>query len=369
MPRQAPGSHPRIVRATPPPLALRHDSREWTMVVTRLDGHAYTLTLPHRGRLWAWSAPVLALLLGALHAVQDPVPLGTARWSHTPALAYAAASLGTFLGFNPQTLVRVIAPPTHTLPSRMAPVLDAGGRLGHLRYTARQKRISHRADALGLGSAKAAQQLLSGTLTPAWHEALRAHFGTQEPETLRWPVDDGYYGRGYGSGSGGYHLAVDIQAPAGHAVRAAASGLVGYAGTGIRGYGNLVLLMHPGGWVTAYAHNRKNLVQPGRFVERGERIALLGNSGKSRGPHLHFELLWAFKKCDPLPLFRPGVRLRPGRQVPLSRTHWQASTPKPQTVRCHAPIAHPSRLAGAATSTPAHAHEHDDAHASLLAGL
>ncbi|MEZ4287710.1 MAG: M23 family metallopeptidase [Polyangiales bacterium] len=71
-------------------------------------------------------------------------------------------------------------------------------------------------------------------------------------------------------------------------VRAAAPGIVGYAGDGIRGYGNTVLVIHPGGWVTMYAHNSVNFVVAGQRVDKGSILAEVGSTGISRGPHVHF---------------------------------------------------------------------------------
>ena len=119
------------------------------------------------------------------------------------------------------------------------------------------------------------------------------------------PVDDGRYLRGWGSGAEGYHLAIDIGAPSGTEIHAAERGLVVYAGHGIRGYGNVVVLVHPNGWVTAYAHARQNLVVPGQRVERGEVISRVGMTGYARGPHLHFMLVHEGRHCDPLPALSP----------------------------------------------------------------
>ena len=69
--------------------------------------------------------------------------------------------------------------------------------------------------------------------------------------------------------------------------------------------GKLVLILHHGGLVTAYAHNSAFKTVPGERVRRGTRIALLGSSGISRGPHVHFEVIYNGLLCDPLPLLRP----------------------------------------------------------------
>lgn len=97
------------------------------------------------------------------------------------------------------------------------------------------------------------------------------------------------------------HEGVDIAASAGTAVSAAAKGVVIYAGTGIRGYGKLILLQHAGRWVTVYAHNQRILVREGQRVRREEIIAEVGQTGRATGPHLHFELRRGERPVDPLP--------------------------------------------------------------------
>lgn len=191
----------------------------------------------------------------------------------------------------------------------------------------------------GLGSRRTAGKLLAGLTEPRWLQS--AARGPQLQGTLNWPVPNGWYVRGYGSGEGGYHLAVDIMGERGTDVQAAAGGLVGYAGNAVKGYGNLVLLIHPGGWITAYAHNRKNLVVPGERVDRGQVIAELGNTGISRGPHVHFEFMHKGENCDPLPLFRPGVRHRAGHINPVSPLSWLPQQDRPRQVRCAPRRKHP----------------------------
>jgi murein DD-endopeptidase MepM/ murein hydrolase activator NlpD len=87
------------------------------------------------------------------------------------------------------------------------------------------------------------------------------------------------------------HLGVDIANKMGSPVRAAYSGKVLYSDRNyLPSMGNMILIEHPGGWITLYAHNAKNLVKENQVVETGQVIALMGNTGKSTGPHLHFEI-------------------------------------------------------------------------------
>ena len=91
-------------------------------------------------------------------------------------------------------------------------------------------------------------------------------------------------------------------APPGSPVRAAADGTVAYVGNEVPGFGNLVLIRHDGGWVSAYAHNERVLVADGEPVQQGDRIALVGNTGRVTRPQLHFELRRNGEPVDPLPL-------------------------------------------------------------------
>ena len=92
---------------------------------------------------------------------------------------------------------------------------------------------------------------------------------------------------------------INISAPIGSPVRAAENGVVAYIGNELRGYGNLLLVRHDGGWVTAYAHNSKILVERGAVVSRGEVIARVGQSGNVDKPQTHFELRRGDEAVDP----------------------------------------------------------------------
>ena len=82
-------------------------------------------------------------------------------------------------------------------------------------------------------------------------------------------------------------------------MRAAESGVVAYAGNELKGYGNLVLLRHENGWVTAYAHNKDLFVRRGDTVKRGDVIAKAGQTGSVTSPQVHFELRKGATAVDP----------------------------------------------------------------------
>ncbi len=104
-----------------------------------------------------------------------------------------------------------------------------------------------------------------------------------------WPAR-GVLTSGFGWRWGRMHKGIDIAAPIGTPVVAAAGGVVVTAGWNSGGYGNLVEIQHPDGSLTLYAHNNRILVRPGQQVEQGQQIAEMGSTGFSTGPHLHFEI-------------------------------------------------------------------------------
>ncbi len=116
--------------------------------------------------------------------------------------------------------------------------------------------------------------------------------------SLRWPLKGVLYSR-YGIRQGQRHDGIDIAAPEGTAVTAAAAGTVAYAGRQ-SGYGSLVIVKHEGGLVTLYAHNATLLVREGEKVEAGAPIARVGQSGRTTGPHLHFEVREGTRPRNPL---------------------------------------------------------------------
>ncbi len=107
--------------------------------------------------------------------------------------------------------------------------------------------------------------------------------------SFMWPTK-GVLTSGFGMRWGRMHKGIDIAAPVGTPVMAAASGVVVYARWNSGGYGNLVDIQHPDGSLTRYAHNHRILVREGEQVEQGQQISLMGSTGFSTGPHCHFEV-------------------------------------------------------------------------------
>ena len=115
---------------------------------------------------------------------------------------------------------------------------------------------------------------------------------------FEWPVR-GKLTSKFGKRGGRNHEGIDIRARTGTPIHAAESGRVIMSGR-MRGYGNVVVVKHAGKYRSLYAHASKLLVRKGDFVEQGQRIALVGSTGRSTGPHLHFEIRRGEKPQDPL---------------------------------------------------------------------
>ncbi|MDI3262273.1 MAG: M23 family metallopeptidase [Fulvimonas sp.] len=134
----------------------------------------------------------------------------------------------------------------------------------------------------------------------------------KEIKPAGWPVDGGYISSGYGvrtdpfTGLRAFHPGIDFAAAEGSKVLAVASGIVTEAGER-SGYGQMVEIDHGNGYVTRYGHNERLLVHIGERVRRGQAIAMIGSTGRSTGPHVHFEVL------------RNGVVVNPEQYIEAAR--------------------------------------------------
>jgi murein DD-endopeptidase MepM/ murein hydrolase activator NlpD len=135
---------------------------------------------------------------------------------------------------------------------------------------------------------------------PATETSAKAADATGALPTFRWPVRGkvitGYGAKTNGKSNDGINLAV----PEGTPVKAAEDGVVAYSGNELKGYGNLVLVRHSNGYVTAYAHASELLVKRGDTIKRGQIIAKSGQSGEVGSPQLHFEIRKGSNPVDPL---------------------------------------------------------------------
>lgn len=123
--------------------------------------------------------------------------------------------------------------------------------------------------------------------------------GTKIPPTYIKPIAGGRFTSGFGRRWGRMHKGVDWACPTGTTVYASSNGTVVSAGW-MSGYGNCVLISHPDGRMTRYAHNSKLLVTAGQNVSQGQPVALSGSTGRSTGPHVHFEIYINGSQVDPL---------------------------------------------------------------------
>jgi murein DD-endopeptidase MepM/ murein hydrolase activator NlpD len=134
---------------------------------------------------------------------------------------------------------------------------------------------------------------------------MERHLGEQLAAPSGWPVRAGYITSTYGfrkdpfRGRGAFHKGIDFAGVRGSPVIAVAEGVVTFSGKQ-SGYGNLVELRHPDGKVTRYGHCDRLLVKEGASIERGQTIATLGSTGRSTGPHVHFEVLIGGNQVNPI---------------------------------------------------------------------
>ncbi|HEY3315896.1 MAG TPA: M23 family metallopeptidase [Bacillota bacterium] len=145
--------------------------------------------------------------------------------------------------------------------------------------------------------------LVPATVTPEGANYKPASAGTATIVRFIWPVK-GAITSAFGMRDGEMHNGIDIAANYGDRILATADGTV--AGTGwISGYGQTVIIAHASGYRTLYAHIQKALVKAGKPVKQGQVIALVGSTGKSTGPHLHFEVSRNAKRIDPVTSLSP----------------------------------------------------------------
>jgi len=129
--------------------------------------------------------------------------------------------------------------------------------------------------------------------------------GEASKAPLRWPLARPILTSLFGKRWGRDHEGIDMRAPTGTPVLAAADGEVLYAGDKVRGYGNMVVLQHAGDLLTVYAHNSLLLVHVGDRITAGQEISRVGETGHATGPHLHFEVRRKQEPQDPLQFLPP----------------------------------------------------------------
>lgn len=153
------------------------------------------------------------------------------------------------------------------------------------------------------------------TLSAGWRKPDPTPIGKPPPRAgprFLWPVR-GRVIEAFGARAGGLHNdGINIAARSGASIRAAENGVVAYTGNQLQGFGNLVLVKHAGGWMSAYAHSSKILVKRGDIVRRGQVIAKVGRTGNVSKPQLHFELRRGERAVNPRSFLVRIARLTAG---------------------------------------------------------
>lgn len=239
-----------------------------------------------------WPVLILMLwLLGGCAANMAPV--------HTPGERGVAAGASHYVVRKGDTLYSIswrhgldyrnvarwnrIAPPYTILPGQRLRLNAAPARSAPVQTSQRPTAKTPAAQKSKLKPAPATKQNSTVSAGPAinWH----------------WPTN-GRVSRPFSTDAQGKQ-GIEIQGGLGQAVMAAANGSVVYAGSGLRGYGNLIIIKHGGSYLTAYGYNQEILVQEGDSVRAGQRIGSMG-LGSGRQAALHFELRREGKPVDPI---------------------------------------------------------------------
>lgn len=165
-----------------------------------------------------------------------------------------------------------------------------------LMFAQLQSQVENREGQLGVLESLTLDRQLNGQSQPAGRPVLKGWLSSR-------------YGRRTDpfSGHRAWHNGIDFAGQEGDQIIAVASGVVTRAGRH-SGYGELVEVDHGEGYLTRYAHNRENLVKAGDTVKQGDVIALMGSSGRSTGPHVHFEVYKNGRSVDPASYIRRTIR-------------------------------------------------------------
>jgi murein DD-endopeptidase MepM/ murein hydrolase activator NlpD len=243
------------------------------------------------------SKPVAAAAAPSVHVVNHgDTLLSIARRNHVSAAELAKAN-----GIDPQTKLKLGM--KLTVPgAKTAAVAPAAPAVAAAQPAAPLAPPTTKMAATPAGpqqTARLAQATTKVDETPA-ETPVKATDATGALPTFRWPVRGkvitSYGAKTNGKANDGINLAV----PEGTPVKAAEDGVVAYSGNELKGYGNLVLVRHANGYVTAYAHASELLVKRGDTIKRGQIIAKSGQSGEVGSPQLHFEIRKGSSPVDPL---------------------------------------------------------------------
>lgn len=270
------------------------------------------LIIPHPGAVAAAPAPAMATKPVAAVAAPSSVHFvnrgdtlaSIARKNHISAAELAHANgldpsaklkLGTKL-IVPGAKTAAVAAPLAPAPVAAAPVAAALQPVAAAPVPATRMAAATQP----AQSARLAQATTNIDEKAAAEAPAKAAETTSSLPTFRWPVR-GKVITSYGAKTNGKsNDGINVAVPEGTPVKAAEDGVVAYAGNELKGYGNLVLVRHPNGYVTAYAHASELLVKRGDTIKRGQVIAKSGQSGEVASPQLHFEIRKGSSPVDPL---------------------------------------------------------------------
>jgi murein DD-endopeptidase MepM/ murein hydrolase activator NlpD len=234
----------------------------------------------------------------AIHFVnRGDTLLSIARHNHIPVAELARAN-----GLDPQAKLKLGA--RLTVPARTAAVapLAQPAAVAIAQPVAPLAPPATRMAAVTAGPPQTARlaQATTKVEEPSVESPAKAAEATGALPTFRWPVRGkvitSYGAKTNGKSNDGINLAV----PEGTPIKAAEDGVVAYSGNELKGYGNLVLVRHANGYVTAYAHASELMVKRGDTIKRGQVIAKSGQSGEVGSPQLHFEIRKGSTPVDPL---------------------------------------------------------------------
>ncbi|MEM9682021.1 MAG: peptidoglycan DD-metalloendopeptidase family protein [Pseudomonadota bacterium] len=166
-------------------------------------------------------------------------------------------------------------------------------------------RASPEAEAAGDAEDPGSEEQVASIAPPPKRVLLPPSTNIPQPKRLSrsgflWPVKGKVISRFGAKGKGLRNDGINIAAPKGSPIRAAQNGVVAYRGNELRGFGNLILIKHDKGYMTAYAHASKVLVKRGERVKRGQVIARVGNTGSVASSQLHFEIRRGRRPIDPM---------------------------------------------------------------------
>jgi len=242
--------------------------------------------------------PVVAAGAPAVHFVnRGDTLLSIARHNHIPVAELARAN-----GLDPQAKLKLGARLTVPAKTANAAPVAQPAAIAAAQPAAALAPPATKMAAVTAGPPQSARlaQATTKVEEPSAESPVKAAEATGALPTFRWPVRGkvitSYGAKTNGKSNDGINLAV----PEGTPIKAAEDGVVAYSGNELKGYGNLVLVRHANGYVTAYAHASEILVKRGDTIKRGQVIAKSGQSGEVGSPQLHFEIRKGSTPVDPL---------------------------------------------------------------------